>query len=96
MGGQTLSTFLHSSWGEGGGVELIFLPDLAGDVIQLMEQSLSPCMLSITPFICAMGSNSGHSITLNVWRRIGEKHLAPSCKAHGKRACPADSFTTSD
>ena len=43
IGENAISTLLHSSW-EMGHVNLIFSPDLAGDVNQIMKQFLSPCM----------------------------------------------------
>ena len=44
------------------------------------------CVLCITLVIQGdvIWPNFGHSTTLNVWERIGEKHLAPSFIACGR------------
>ena len=40
-----------------------------------------------------MWPNSGHSTTVNVWERIGEKHLATSYIACGREVHQPDIFT---
>ena len=66
IGEKTLSTFLNSSW-ESGRVNLIFLPDLAGDVNYLIKQFPSQSVVCNPSYIWSF---------FNVWDSIGEKTLS--------------------
>ena len=75
-----LSTFLHSSW-EKGRVNMIFQPDLAVDVYQLIKQLPSPYMVPTPNYIqrCL--------IFFNVWEGIGETTLSTFLHSSWERGC---------